>query len=445
MLKRPPKLDEVIECVHDPIVNRKKCVVVIPTYNQKYMTCKVIEMLMNQSFVPDVIVVDGGSTDGTAEFLLSKFEDIILIRTGDYGGAGSQYIGGLYAFKEGYEIVIFSDNDAVPVSEDMVERIVRYIENLSPTERSEILVAPTDIYYKIWRGGEVTDEALIVHSQGFWYLTAHRDFIEMKGLPLFYFFLFYDDVEYTSRAKAIHLLRTTHYYHPFKISRCDRIYYIFRNYLYASSFKNFPHLTNAILSLFVFFTGFHFLSKWSCIKFAIKGMLSFILGIKINVKPKRSIDEDEVIRIKDIKENNVMITMKNFGKPSWEYFNINDYSWITKPKKSFKLFVDAIFKYEYLLTSSNCCSNYYVSFPFRKIIWLLLSEKGDHQGILIERNLAKYLACLITYPPILLFFSFFLLASLVKVFIYRNILKINSIGYGTIKTGHSIFLGVKRI
>lgn len=79
--------------------------IIIPTYNRKHIIGKTIESALNQEFDDfEVIVVDDGSTDNTAEFLKETFDDqikVISIENGERGRArntGAQSAKGQYVY-----------------------------------------------------------------------------------------------------------------------------------------------------------------------------------------------------------------------------------------------------------------------------------------------------------------------------------------------------------
>ena len=68
----------------DPLVS-----IVIPTYNRRHFVADAIESCFDQTYANcEVIVVDDGSTDGTAEFLREKYGDRIVLVTQENQGPG---------------------------------------------------------------------------------------------------------------------------------------------------------------------------------------------------------------------------------------------------------------------------------------------------------------------------------------------------------------------
>ena len=94
------------------------------TYNRLELTKRTIESFNEKTSVDYHLFVDNNSTDGTKEFL--KDYDHILLEK-NYGIA--------YAFREavnkldGYDYILKLDNDIETVTEDMINKMVRFYEN----------------------------------------------------------------------------------------------------------------------------------------------------------------------------------------------------------------------------------------------------------------------------------------------------------------------------
>jgi GT2 family glycosyltransferase len=99
--------------------------VVIPTLNRLNMLRQVLASLERQSMQPkEVIVVDGGSTDGTAEFVTSLGDRVTYLRQREGYTSNAKNCGIL---KSTGEIVAFLDDDVVP-SRNWLEEIARTYE-----------------------------------------------------------------------------------------------------------------------------------------------------------------------------------------------------------------------------------------------------------------------------------------------------------------------------
>jgi glycosyltransferase involved in cell wall biosynthesis len=67
-----------------------KISVIIPTFNRKALVAKTIANILEQTLVPDeIIVVDDHSDDGTFEFLKAKFKDQIILILNEGKGPGA--------------------------------------------------------------------------------------------------------------------------------------------------------------------------------------------------------------------------------------------------------------------------------------------------------------------------------------------------------------------
>lgn len=102
-----------------------KVSVIIPTLNRLDMLKRVLSSVEKQSTQPrEVIVVDGGSTDGTVEFVNSLGAPVIYIRQKGMFLPNARNYGIL---KSTGEIVAFLDDDAIP-SYDWLEEIIKTYE-----------------------------------------------------------------------------------------------------------------------------------------------------------------------------------------------------------------------------------------------------------------------------------------------------------------------------
>ena len=59
-----------------------KISVVIPTYNRKHTLSRALDSVLAQSYQPfEIIVIDDGSTDGTFDWIKSKYPSIKLLES----------------------------------------------------------------------------------------------------------------------------------------------------------------------------------------------------------------------------------------------------------------------------------------------------------------------------------------------------------------------------
>ncbi|AFL80416.1 glycosyl transferase [Aequorivita sublithincola DSM 14238] len=111
-----------------------KCCVIIPTYNNYKTLQQVVEGVL--VFTEDVIVVNDGSTDSTAEILLQfpQIQQILLIKNKGKGNALRQ--GFKHADSLGYRYAITIDSDGQHFPED----IPVFVEALENDSNKEILL-----------------------------------------------------------------------------------------------------------------------------------------------------------------------------------------------------------------------------------------------------------------------------------------------------------------
>ena len=92
---------------------RPKVSVVVPTYNRRLSAHETVECLLRQSLPPhEIIVVDDGSTDGTAETLRRAFGGAVKVLSRKNGGPASARNCGIRA-SEG-DFIAFTDSDCLP-------------------------------------------------------------------------------------------------------------------------------------------------------------------------------------------------------------------------------------------------------------------------------------------------------------------------------------------
>lgn len=104
----------------------KECIVVIPTYNEIENVEEIIRKIFSLPVNFDVLVIDDGSPDGTADRVKTLQQEFagrlhLLERTGKQG-LGTAYIHGFkYALQEGYKYVFEMDADFSHNPKDLVK------------------------------------------------------------------------------------------------------------------------------------------------------------------------------------------------------------------------------------------------------------------------------------------------------------------------------------
>ena len=96
---------------------KSDCIVIIPTYNEKENIEKIIRAVMGLEKAFNILVIDDGSPDGTADIVKGRMADefkdrlFIIERSGKLG-LGTAYIAGFkWALEHGYDYIFEMDAD----------------------------------------------------------------------------------------------------------------------------------------------------------------------------------------------------------------------------------------------------------------------------------------------------------------------------------------------
>src|ERR671916_738695 len=93
--------------------------VVIPTWNGRALLDRCLDTLARQTMSANVIVVDNGSTDGTAEHVASTWPAVRLVLLARNHGFGAAVNRGIAAGSAPFVVLV---NNDVECDEDFVER-----------------------------------------------------------------------------------------------------------------------------------------------------------------------------------------------------------------------------------------------------------------------------------------------------------------------------------
>lgn len=104
--------------------------IVTPVFNRKEFTENYLRALSNQTNTNfKVIIVDDGSTDGTAEMVKKEFPDVILLKEkGDLWWTESTNIGVRYALEKNADYIMTLNDDTLPEPDYMEQMINGVIE-----------------------------------------------------------------------------------------------------------------------------------------------------------------------------------------------------------------------------------------------------------------------------------------------------------------------------
>jgi rhamnopyranosyl-N-acetylglucosaminyl-diphospho-decaprenol beta-1,3/1,4-galactofuranosyltransferase len=234
------------------------CAVVV-TYDRRELLADCLEALARQTRPPDeVLVVDNASTDGTGEMLRERFPQVSVLRIDVNEGAAAGYADGIAdAHARGHGWLWLLDDDCYPDPDALAVLVAA--GNRAPAvpgvPAPSLLASrvvwtdgrlhPMNVPWVRWQApGEVAlgvGEGLVsLRHSTFTSILLRSDAVDRHGLPPRHFYIWVDDVAYTSRllregrgylvpeSRVVH--RTARPYSAVTESG-DRFYYHVRNTL----------------------------------------------------------------------------------------------------------------------------------------------------------------------------------------------------------------------
>lgn len=105
---------------------KSDCVVIIPTYNEKENISAIIDAVMGQPHAMDVLIIDDGSPDGTADIVREKMAEypdrVHMVERSGKLGLGTAYIAGFrWALERAnYEYIFEMDADFSHKPDDLM-------------------------------------------------------------------------------------------------------------------------------------------------------------------------------------------------------------------------------------------------------------------------------------------------------------------------------------
>jgi GT2 family glycosyltransferase len=186
-----------------------KIAAIIVTCNRLELLKENLAAVRSQTRVPDeIIVVNNGSTDGTAEWLAGQ-SGLTIIRQKNLGSSGGQFAGIKTAFDHGHDWFWCMDDDTIPEPEALEQLLAS-----PPAAETETGFLASAVF---WTDGtfhrmNMTPSVMAAspddprRSQGvptgeasFVSLLVRREAVQACGLPLRDIFIWGDDKEFTLR------------------------------------------------------------------------------------------------------------------------------------------------------------------------------------------------------------------------------------------------------
>ena len=197
----------------------KKNIAVVVTYNRCELLKKAIDALKGQTVPLDtILVINNGSTDGTAEWL-SEQAGITVITQENLGGSGGFWRGIKEAYSRGADYIWCMDDDVHPYPDCLEQQLKvmpkeggivapqRLLDGKSIVYGGECLHFNFTNPFKAMKHNatlediEMCKDFMEVEAIAFEGPLISRNVIEKIGLPEKDLFIFWDDTEYSYRAK----------------------------------------------------------------------------------------------------------------------------------------------------------------------------------------------------------------------------------------------------
>ncbi len=196
----------------------KKTVDVIVTYNRLELLKENINSLLNQNYKNhDIMIINNASTDDTEKYVLGlKNKRIIYYNTGNnLGGAGGFAYGIEKAIKLEYDYAWIMDDDSIPEKDALMNLIeisnklednFSFLASLVYWTDNKIfpMNLPTFTYEKKLRKNLqllFDNNILEIESCSFVGCFINLRQAKKTGLPISEFFIYGDDIEYTTRLR----------------------------------------------------------------------------------------------------------------------------------------------------------------------------------------------------------------------------------------------------
>ena len=187
-------------------------------YNAARILPRQIDVLLRQSRpLQEIIVVDNGSTDGTAAMVRERYPQVTVLRLSTNAGAAGGWAAGLrYAALERRHDWIWNfDDDSVP-GESTLEKMLSAGSRITE-DKTLGMLAPLPVHEAtgtaypplLWRDGLVRPASEILQKP-IWFADVvvasgcmvRREAVEAVGLPRADFFMDFFDFEYCLRMRA---------------------------------------------------------------------------------------------------------------------------------------------------------------------------------------------------------------------------------------------------
>lgn len=246
----------------DSFMFLNKVLAIVVTYNRIELLKENIVALKNVVGEPDILVIDNHSTDETADYLKNNKIDNIRMDN-NVGGAGGFSFGIKEAIRRGYKYIWLMDDDTIPCKDSLNKLmdaaikvdnkfgfLCSYVEWIDGSPCNMNIPRLSSIGCR--RDNEYASEGIIKCKEAsFVSMLINADTVKAIGLPIKEFFIWGDDVEYSSRIseyESSYFIPCSVVVHKMKsnnptdivsdrIDRIDRYKLLYRNRTYMARKK----------------------------------------------------------------------------------------------------------------------------------------------------------------------------------------------------------------
>lgn len=246
----------------------RNIVAIVVTYNRKELLKECINALKKQTTpLTKILIIDNHSTDGTKEYIKDELSDENVCYEyleENIGGAGGFNIGIRKAVELGGDYLWVMDDDTIPENNSLSELL-----ETSTQLGDDFGFLASKVLWKdgtpclmnipkvsedwIYQSEYLTQGLLQLESASFVSLFVRKDAVMKCGLPIREFFIWGDDVEYTSRLSkdyknyyceksvVVHKMNVNERTDIYTDSgtRLRRYEYLFRNMAYTANQRGF--------------------------------------------------------------------------------------------------------------------------------------------------------------------------------------------------------------
>lgn len=219
---------------------------VVVTFNRLELLRDCLDALRRQRRpLDEIILVDNGSTDGTADAVLVDYPEVVVFALGsNTGGAGGFAVGIDIAIARGHDAAWLMDDDGAP-DDDALAPLMDVLDSERKPAFAASAVVDLDDVPLMDHAATTTDrtriggrDVLSSDYATFVGVLVNLAIAKRTHLPIADFFLWYDDNEYTRRLAKMaggYYVPDSRMRHPRKVRTRDiggRVYYAVRNPLW---------------------------------------------------------------------------------------------------------------------------------------------------------------------------------------------------------------------